>query len=1259
MKTILRTITLMVLLVSMAIAQAPWTKQTSGNTQTLRRIVPVNSQVVWACGYAGVVLRTVNGGTTWQKVSLTDVGFDNYSMDAIDSSTAWVAGLDATSSTAQTNGEVRVWKTTNGGTTWTQQYKNTDSWPDAVRFYDANNGIILGDPSKGSVTKYNLFTTSNGGTTWTAVPAANTPTLDSASTEMGLTNGLELVGNSAWLITYGNGSTSIKPRIFKSADKGLTWTFAGRAAANDCNGFSMADQNKGIFSNTSNGAICRTTNGWASSDSVLLFSGTYGLRWIDWIPGTNSIVVVGGPSGTGFSAVSTDGGTTWTQQAVPAGVNRLRHVAFANSSTGWASSTGGDILKWTGPDLAPVAPQLYMSDDFTSPNGTVLTSAGWTQSATSATNPLTIASPGLTFPGHPGSGVGGAVAMANNGQDDYKAFPPVSSGDVYLSFLMNVSAVQSGDYVIALSPSASQVNYIGRLHIQSSGAGFNVGIKKSNETGAQYGASVFNLNTTYFVVMKYTFTGTATDTTNDPISIYVVPSGSSIATEPAIPEVSAYVNTTKNDAVDLSYVTIRQGSATSAPTMTIDAIRVGNSWAAATAPAVADFINVTFTANAAAWRDTLSGASGLVQLRGTTMTGTQSVDDGTTDTLSTGTIIDWNAKTTMNLTNIGGDYWKGTFKIKPGTKISYKFFANAQNKVVKPGDSFEHDGWENNVVDIPGFYSTNRGLDLTGVTKDTVLPVQFINGIGHGLMKQYDKPYTVKDSTYALYVRVDMAGWEDFNPASHKIAVRGSNKSDWGQTGELSWGPSYQLNREGVTSFYSNVIHVPNKYATAGVQFKFVVHYMANPLSEDWGAMAYNPGTQYDLTTTGVDSTIQWKWFDNLKPTASSQKDTVIVTYLANMNKAISQRGFAHGDTIQVRAGYGGTAAKVYMKQLTRVGLTTLYSAVDTLVTSLNKTLNYQYYLLKYGLELKEIYFDFDFPDPSSADAERRHIVLTSKTFSILDTVSSTASGRRVPQLRNTKLLSKAVTVKYTVNIKPAIYQVAKGDTLKDIQGTISVIKKDSIMKWGIFINGPATGGWGPWGGALRSDTTRKMFDDGTHGDDVAGDSIYTRTFVYKTTDILGQEFKFGVGGGDNEAGFGNNHYYIIDDTGPTATAASQYGSIYPKFYSTWDFDLGRPKSTVGVKDEIYIPLVASLSQNYPNPFNPSTTIRFTLTSEEIVTLKIFNTLGQEVMTLVHEKMGAGNHVVKFDAAKLTSGVYFYQINAGKLVETKKMMLLK
>ncbi|MCX6142228.1 MAG: T9SS type A sorting domain-containing protein [Ignavibacteriales bacterium] len=1293
MKTALRTIAvagLLVLLVVLSLAQQPqMTAITTiaGDAVTATRargaMEYLPTGVIWMASsdypYTGknFVYRSTDNGATWVKINVyTNPGLSSVGITGL-------AARDANLCMVCTStGEIL--RTTNAGAKWDTVggYTGDLAFCDGVRFVVGDTMIAYGDADDKGVFVARSF---DAGKTWSRIPNVNSSLPgDSLNTggiyesQASAAQGSEVFGRTIWLTldnTLGDPGS-----ILKSTDAGATWSWfrialpGGASVNNYLRSITFKDANVGY-------GVCRQAYGTASVNGYYLLKTTDGGRtWSDTISvepgkghseakpfmarairGTNTVVAVGWGTVGAKSWISNDNGTTWAPITTPTSSTSadLRNIAFGSTTQGIAIGYY-NMVKVAIPGTTPVTPQLYLSDDFTASAGTVLTSAGWIQSATSAVNPLAIASPSLTFTGHPGSGVGGAAPMANNGQDVYRTFPPVSSGDVYLSFLMNISAVQSGDYFIAVSPSASQVNYYARLHVQSSGAGYGIGIKKSNETGAQYGTSVYNLNTTYLVVLKYTFAGTATDTTNDPISIYVVPNGSSIATEPATPEINGYVSTGKNDAADLASVTLRQGSATNAPTMVIDAIRVGNSWAAAISPAVADYINVTFTANAAAWRDTLSGASGLVQLRGTTMTAAgQSVDDGTTDTLSTGTVIDWNAKTTMYLTNIGGDYWQGTFKIKPGTKIAYKFFANAQNKVVKPNDSFEHNGWENNVVDIPGFYSTNRGLDLTGVTKDTVLPLQFINGIGHGLMKQYDKPYAVKDSTYALYVRVDMAGWEDFNPANHKIAVRGSNKSDWGQTGELSWGPSYQLSREGVTMFYSNVIHVPNKYANAGVQFKFLAHYAANPLSEDWSAMAYNPGTQYDLTTRGVDSTIQWKWFDNLKPTATSQKDTVIVTYLVNMNKAISQRGFAHGDTIQVRAGYGGTAAKVYTKPLTRVGLTTLYSAIDTLTTTLNKSLVYQYYLIKYGQDLREIYFDFDFPDPSSSDAERRRITPNSKTFSILDTVGTTASPRRVPQLRNTKLLSKAVAVKYTVNIRPAIYQVAKGDTLKDIQGTIHVIKKDSVMKWGVFINGPATGGWGPWGGALRSDTTRKMFDDGTHGDDVAGDSIYTRTYAYKTTDILGQEFKFGIGGGDNEAGFGNNHYYIIDDTGPTVTAPSQYGSIYPKFYTTWDFDLGRPRTVVGIEEVVVVPLVANLSQNYPNPFNPSTTIRFTLTSEEIVTLKIFNTLGQEVMTLLHEKRGAGNHIVKFDAAKLTSGVYFYQINAGKLVETKKMTLLK
>ncbi len=83
------------------------------------------------------------------------------------------------------------------------------------------------------------------------------------------------------------------------------------------------------------------------------------------------------------------------------------------------------------------------------------------------------------------------------------------------------------------------------------------------------------------------------------------------------------------------------------------------------------------------------------------------------------------------------------------------------------------------------------------------------------------------------------------------------------------------------------------------------------------------------------------------------------------------------------------------------------------------------------------------------------------------------------------------------------------------------------------------------------------------------------------------------------------------------------------------------------------------LEQNYPNPFNPTTTIRFSVPAKELVTLKVFNVLGQEVMTLVNKEMSAGSYKVNFDASNLPTGVYIYKMTAGKFSATKKMILLK
>lgn len=83
------------------------------------------------------------------------------------------------------------------------------------------------------------------------------------------------------------------------------------------------------------------------------------------------------------------------------------------------------------------------------------------------------------------------------------------------------------------------------------------------------------------------------------------------------------------------------------------------------------------------------------------------------------------------------------------------------------------------------------------------------------------------------------------------------------------------------------------------------------------------------------------------------------------------------------------------------------------------------------------------------------------------------------------------------------------------------------------------------------------------------------------------------------------------------------------------------------------------LSQNYPNPFNSSTIIKYSIPKSSLVTLKIFNTLGEEIETLVNEEKPVGNYEVNFNANTLPSGVYLYRLQAGDYVQTRKMILLK
>jgi hypothetical protein len=83
------------------------------------------------------------------------------------------------------------------------------------------------------------------------------------------------------------------------------------------------------------------------------------------------------------------------------------------------------------------------------------------------------------------------------------------------------------------------------------------------------------------------------------------------------------------------------------------------------------------------------------------------------------------------------------------------------------------------------------------------------------------------------------------------------------------------------------------------------------------------------------------------------------------------------------------------------------------------------------------------------------------------------------------------------------------------------------------------------------------------------------------------------------------------------------------------------------------------LQQNYPNPFNPSTTIRYALPQAGYVTLKVYNLLGEEIAALISGRQPAGEHEVRWNAASLPSGVYFYRLQAGGFTMTRKLLLVR
>lgn len=321
-------------------AAAVWTPQSSGSDAELRGLAVLDAKHAWASGAGGTVLRTQDG-ERWERLAVPGgEKLDFRDLDAPDASVLFLMS-------AGTGDAARIYRSADGGSTWTLVHTNPDAkgFYDAIAFWDAQHGLVLGDPVDG---RFVIRTTDDGGTTWTSIAPETMPRADEGEGAFAA-SGTCLIARKgspqAWFVTGGGTSA----RVFRSDDRGRSWTatttpmVAGKASAglftvaflDFRHGYAAGGDYKDVKRAELNGI--RTSDGARWIRQPLAPTGFFSA--VIAVPGSAMDLIGVGPVG---SAVSRDRGRNWTSW----GDLPLNAVEFVDAHTGWAVGPKGTIVKY-------------------------------------------------------------------------------------------------------------------------------------------------------------------------------------------------------------------------------------------------------------------------------------------------------------------------------------------------------------------------------------------------------------------------------------------------------------------------------------------------------------------------------------------------------------------------------------------------------------------------------------------------------------------------------------------------------------------------------------------------------------------------------------------------------------------------------------------------------------------------------------------------------------------------------------------------
>jgi photosystem II stability/assembly factor-like uncharacterized protein len=342
--------------------EAQWQVQQSNATASLRGLSAVSDRVAWASGARGTVLRTADGGATWQVIRVPGAdSLDFRDVEAFDDRRAYVLSIGNGSAS-------RIYKTVDGGATWALQFTNPDTaaFYDCLGFWSAERGLAVSDPVGG---RFRVIGTSDGGGTWTELPAERIPPAIAGEAAFAASGSCLAVAtpDNAW-IASGGGSVA---RVYRSGTGGISWQvaqtpIASGGASRGVFSIAFADTRRGVAVGGDYQAPTDTAANVALTDDGgatwrLAAGRTGGYRSaVAYVPGTGGRTLVA--VGTSGSDYSMDGGETWTPVDT-AGFNSVAFVPAgagiaAGRGVGWAVGPGGRIARWVGPSAGETAAEL-------------------------------------------------------------------------------------------------------------------------------------------------------------------------------------------------------------------------------------------------------------------------------------------------------------------------------------------------------------------------------------------------------------------------------------------------------------------------------------------------------------------------------------------------------------------------------------------------------------------------------------------------------------------------------------------------------------------------------------------------------------------------------------------------------------------------------------------------------------------------------------------------------------------------------------